>query len=902
MAMRTRRRQSIEVFRLRLRETVNEGGDDESGNGSGRSLLSLPEQEASQGQRTPDQIETKPKQRQEDTGSRVKRTVIRKDTWPRGSVEINIDEDSDEEFVAGQEIKIDEDSEDEEDIDGREPSERRRPCLIASSSSGDDGSTRTMSCSLDAADSPSPLVEVNEVGAIESVAQLDESIDTAEPSELPEEPEIADFTGPVHPEPRDNPSPTAQPKDNIRESRRVVLVTRPSQRDIEMWTERATSTMVKSTGSSARPTPTSAQSRRWVLEYKPVVRHSGWLIKRGNGLRNFKRRLFCIVDNELIYHDTHDATEVRGRLDLTRKSTVQCMLHSGFKFAQGSYGMVLYALDNHDRDLWIRKLQEHNVQLLPEGAKTAKLMKQHSDNADKGGPVLFSGWLRKRGRMVKSTKRRWFELSNTTLSYFAHPQGGSRKGSIDISHARVSPVDTLKTGERHSFQICTPSRNLSLHADSQEERSLWLAALASVGEGSTNATQAGTPAKPDSNDFAMPTSASEIGRMCKCGALNEGGAAVDGVCRRCMSSFISNTEDAMMDVAREVQLLLASPYSPEGCTSAAFLKEHTGRPVSNATVREFMTGLSDYLIHTRLKELQLLAGVAQPDSSSDSDSDDDAVKGANPARPQDALVVSEITNNIQTIVHEQIEERVFFPLYRAILTNVRAQTREDAKVLKGKIEILRSKSQAFFGIGPDSESSSKWISACAKLREVDKVSLPYMKRAQLLAACKEIYAVFHSEHPTQPPMSADAFIPAFIYVLIHSHLRDPVALKEMITFFDSGSQGEIAYFVTCLEIALEYIRSLLTACTVVLSSKRKLGIEFSKHSEADVVVVHRLVPGEQAQQSGAINVGDVLVAVNGLPVYEMELAEVVKLWRGVDGEAEFCFLPMGEYLRKYGTS
>lgn len=678
-------------------------------------------------------------------------------------------------------------------------------------------------------------------------------------------------------------------------------------RDIEMWTERATSTMVKSTGSTARPTPTSAQSRRWVLEYKPVVRHSGWLIKRGHGLRNFKRRLFCIVDNELIFHDTHDATEVRGRLDLTRKSTVQCMLHSGFKFAQGGYSMVLYALDNHDRDLWIRKLQEHNVQLLPEGAMTAKLMKQHSDNADKGGPILFSGWLRKRGRMVKSTKRRWFELSNDTLSYFAHPQGGSRKGSIDVSHARVSPVDTLKTGERHSFQICTPSRNLFLHADSQEERSIWLAALASVGEGSANATQAGvTPSKTDANDFAMPTSASEIGRMCKCGALDEGGAAIDGVCRRCMSSFISNTEDVMVDVAREVQLLLASPYSPEGCTSAAFLKEHTGRPVPNATVREFMTGLSDYLIHTRLKELQMLAGVAQPDSNSDSDSDDDGVKEnvkVNPARPQDAAVISEITNNIQSIVYEQIEERVFFPLYRVILTNVRAQTREDAKVLKGKIEILRSKSQAFFGIGPDSVSSSKWISACAKLREVDKVSLPYMKRAQLLAACKDIYAVYHTEHPTQPPMSADAFIPAFIYVLIHSHLRDPVALKELITFFDSGSQqGEIAYFVTCLEIALEYIRSLLTACTVVLSSKRKLGIEFSKNSEADVVVVHRLVPGEQAQQSGAINVGDVLVAVNGLPVYEMELAEVVKLWRGVDGEAEFCFLPMDEYLRKYGTS
>ncbi|CEG41638.1 hypothetical protein L917_16260 [Plasmopara halstedii] len=904
MAISTESRQNIEVFQLQLRETINEGNDDESrSSDSTCTLINLSEQETTtvlqdshqQVQQQECSKETLSLARHDQTSESI---AMRQTTQPYVQVDVYIDEDSEEEFVAGQEIKIDADSEEEEDIDGREPHERRRPCLVASSSSGDDGSTRTIRCSLDAAESPSIPAEVDDVKVIEDVVQLHEAIDTVE---MIEEPETVEFTGPTEtPVRRSKHSFTAQPLDNMRESRRVVLVTRPSQRDIELWTERATSTI---RDSSTRRKSTNAQrlcqSRRWVLEYKPVVRHSGWLIKRDHGLRNFKRRLFCIVDNELIYHDTHDATEVRGRLDLTRKSTVQCMLHSGFKFVQGSNSMVLYALDNHDRDLWIRKLQEHNVQLQPQGAKMARLMKQHSDNADKGDPILFSGWLRKRGRMVKSTKRRWFELSNTTLSYFAHPQGGSRKGSVDVSRARVSPVDTLKTGERHSFQICTPNRILSLHADSQEERMLWLAALASVREQTTQSMTA-----PHATEFSMPTSVSEMGRNCKCGALVEGGAAFNGVCRRCMSSFISNTEDAMVDVAREVQLLLASPYSPEGSTSAAFLKEHTGRPVSNHTVRKFMSGLSNYLLHTRLKELQLLAGVAQPERSSECDYSDDGdkVKRIDSNRPLDAEVVSEITDNIQTIVHEQIEERVFFPLYRTILTNVRAQTREDAKVLKGKIEILRSKSQAFFGIGPEIESSTRWHSACAKLREIDKVSLPYMKRAQLLAACKEIYAVFHNEHPTQAPMSADAFIPAFIYVLIHSHLHDPVALKEMITFFDSGGQhGEIAYFVTCLEIALEYIRSLLTACTVVLSSKRKLGIEFSRHPESDVVIVRRLIPGEQAQQSGVIHVGDVLVAVNGLPVYEMALIEVAKLWRGMDGEAEFCFLPMHEYRRKYCT-
>uniref|UniRef100_M4BVF7 Uncharacterized protein n=1 Tax=Hyaloperonospora arabidopsidis (strain Emoy2) TaxID=559515 RepID=M4BVF7_HYAAE len=918
------RRQSIEVFRLRLRETMNEGDDSESVSStpSTPSIASFPEQqelsvtlpsqESNSSRRlmypieeiTTEEETREQQQQQQSQEEAVEKTVARRPV----RLDVNIDEDSDEnQFFAGQEIQIDDDSREEEEIDGREPQAGRKPPFLATSySSGDDSSSRTLRCSLDAVNVPS-FLDASDARAIEAVAQLEESLESLESEErmMATEAESAAATT-VQKTTRSNSLPAAQSKDTLRESRCVVLVTRPSQRDIEMWTERATSTMVKSTESSARTTPTSAQSRRWVLEYKPVVRHSGWLIKRGHGLRNFKRRLFCIVDNELIYHDTHDATEVRGRLDLTRKSTVQCMLHSGFKFVQSGYGMVLYALDDHDRDVWIRKLQEHNVQLLPEGAKTARLLKQNSDNADKGGPIIFSGWLRKRGRMVKSTKRRWFELSSGTLSYFAHPQGGSRKGSLDVSRARVSPVDTIKTGERHSFQICTSSRNLFLHADSQEERSIWIAALASVSEGSsTGATLAGgTPSKSDTNDFGISMSVSEIGWACKCGALEKGGATIDGVCRRCMSSFISNTEDVMVDVAREVQLLLASPYSPEGCTSAAFLKEHAGRPVHNATVREFMTGLSGYLIHTRLKELLMLAGVAQRDSNLASDAPENQANfkiGA--AGLQDVAVVNETTNNIQTIVYEQTEERVLFPLYRAILTNVHAQTREDAKVLKGKIEILRSKSQAFFGIGPDSVSSSRWVSACAKLREVDKVSLPYMKRAQLLAACKDIYAVYHTEHPAQPPMSADAFIPAFIFVLIHSHLRDPVALKELITTFDLGSQhGEIAYFVTCLEIALEYIRSLLTACTVVLSSARKLGIEFSKHVEADVVIVHRLLPGEQAEQSGVINLGDVLVAVNGLPVYEMELAEVAKLWRGIDGEAEFCFLPMDEYLRKYGMS
>lgn len=655
-----------------------------------------------------------------------------------------------------------------------------------------------------------------------------------------------------------------------------------------IWTQRATSKMVRSAGGTLRTQVTSAQSKRWVLEYKPVVHHSGWLIKRGNGrLRSFKRRLFCIIDNELVYHDSHSAVEVRGRVDLSkRNTTVQSLLHSGFKLAQGSLQMTLYAVDKASRDTWIKKLQERNVEVLPPCTQAAAKLAAQQCSAAECDRILYAGWLRKRGQVVKSTKRRWFELTTTTLSYYTHPQGGTKKGSLDIVDAQVAHMDTLKSGERHSFQVRTASRRLVLHADSQEERSLWVASLSSAAEGSTSV----------SDSFATASMASETERVCTCSESNDADAPPASQCPRCAASFIAPSEDALIDVTREVQLILASPYSPEGSTSGAFIKDNSGKFVSNGVVRQFMSGLADYMIHTRMHELRLLGGHSDATSSDNDDNDDVSdVPFTDEA--------SEFIERILSIIYDQIEERVVFPLYKTIHDNIVQQTRADSKLIKGKIEVLRSKSQSFFGIGPDSISPSDWASAVARLKDVDKVSLPYMKRAQLLAACKEIYSVYHTEHPANAPMNADEFIPAFIFVLIQSNLDDPPALRELITFFDAGStHGEVAYFVTCLEIALEYIRSLLTACTVVLDATRQLGIEFARDAERGVAVVNSLIPGGQAEQSGAVAIGNVVVAVNGLPVYEMELDEIVKLIKSIEGDAELCFLPMDEYEMRFGMT
>jgi hypothetical protein len=626
---------------------------------------------------------------------------------------------------------------------------------------------------------------------------------------------------------------------------------------MEEWKERAT--LVRSSGGGRRGPSASVQSNQWVLEYKPLVIHSGWLIKRGHSIRNFKRRLFCIIDNQLVYHDNHNSDEVRGRIDLTKKSSIQCMLHSGFKFIQGSYEMILYAIDANDRDVWIKKLQECGVELLPPSAQTTRLAeKQNNCEKDR---IIFAGWLRKRGQMVKSTKRRWFELTNSTLFYYSHPQGGSKKGSIDIVKANISNLDTLKTGERHSFVVRTQARDLILHADSEEERSLWVAYLSSVAE----------PTSENSLNIANAPDLHHLNRICTCTTSEQ--VIVDGFCRRCMSTFISKSEEALQDITREVQLIVASPYSPEGSTSAAFLRECSGRVLPLDTVRQFMSGLADYMVHTRMNELRNLGGNSLDE---------------------------EFSEKILVVIHEQVEERVLYPLYRMIYEGIMQKMRSESKLMKGKIEVLRSKPQNFFGINPDCISSSGWATASAKLSDVDKVSLPYMKRAKLVVACKEIYNVYHAEHPDKPPMNADDFIPAFIYVLIHAKLEDPVCFKELVSTFDLGSnQGETAYFVTCLEIALEYIRSLLIACTVVLDATRKLGIEFTKDYERNVVIVHNLIPQGQAATSEVVHRGDVLVAVNGVPVHEMELVEITKLVKGIEGDVELCFLSLQEFEMKF---
>jgi hypothetical protein len=89
--------------------------------------------------------------------------------------------------------------------------------------------------------------------------------------------------------------------------------------------------------------------------------------------------------------------------------------------------------------------------------------------------ILQSGWLEKKGRVIKNWKRRWFTLKEDLLEYYDAP-GGAKKGDIDIT--KETSV-LMRDGSTHLFKfgIKTNDRILELCTSSDPDRLQWMDAI-----------------------------------------------------------------------------------------------------------------------------------------------------------------------------------------------------------------------------------------------------------------------------------------------------------------------------------------------------------------------------------------------------------------------------------------
>ena len=98
---------------------------------------------------------------------------------------------------------------------------------------------------------------------------------------------------------------------------------------------------------------------------------------------------------------------------------------------------------------------------------------------------LRSGWMVKQGSIRKSWRRRFFVLQGGTLfgrlDYYKHERKGW-KGAVSLKYAeRAETIMTPpKVKNLYCFSIRTPTRVWLIGAESEDDRSTWIAAINAV--------------------------------------------------------------------------------------------------------------------------------------------------------------------------------------------------------------------------------------------------------------------------------------------------------------------------------------------------------------------------------------------------------------------------------------
>lgn len=133
----------------------------------------------------------------------------------------------------------------------------------------------------------------------------------------------------------------------------------------------------------------------------------------------------------------------------------------------------------------------------------------------------------------------------------------------------------------------------------------------------------------------------------------------------------------------------------------------------------------------------------------------------------------------------------------------------------------QSRPQSFFGIPVQHISLSSWETAVAHLRLLsgESTALPSEKLDVLVAALREVHALFRREHhhpgngneggsgTDQQQLSADDLLPIFIYILCQCGIARLLSLKTMLAALGEPARmlAETGYCLATLEAAIDYI-------------------------------------------------------------------------------------------------
>lgn len=263
-----------------------------------------------------------------------------------------------------------------------------------------------------------------------------------------------------------------------------------------------------------------------------------------------------------------------------------------------------------------------------------------------------------------------------------------------------------------------------------------------------------------------------------------------------LQNLLGASEEQRLDSA--IDSLLLDQGTTEGktlkqfCTNFYVLEKNPATLVMN--VRQFMDDLRSYIMEKHSKELSKLLVEAQSQSFN----------------PTEFSLSSVIENCLEKALIPRFKPRILACLKRPPI--------EEEMNLNRKIMEARTRSQQFFGISDDFVSPSGWEYPIEELKTLNDIELPSRQLATILAAAKAIYTTVNfeknkgkgAEQHSTIFVSADDFFPIFIYVVVHSGVRQPQLLAEMLWNLCDPEKlnGEGGYYLTVFCSALEYLKNL----------------------------------------------------------------------------------------------
>lgn len=173
-----------------------------------------------------------------------------------------------------------------------------------------------------------------------------------------------------------------------------------------------------------------------------------------------------------------------------------------------------------------------------------------------------------------------------------------------------------------------------------------------------------------------------------------------------------------------------------------------------------------------------------------------------------------VASILEEVVFQVVEDTIVVPLEKNISFLVGVTIDADVEERLGNnIQRMRGKSQSELGIPEHLQSDDNWGKSCHHLSMIDEKALPNDKINELLTSALEIFKSCgekNLEWKESSALTADDYLPIHIYVVIHSGLKRPLMTKELLgaMIHPSKMLGEVGYFLTMFEVALQYISDM----------------------------------------------------------------------------------------------